>query len=309
MRASLEVFVLVLLIGCDARATAQDPQSGGGGGAPRSEARSREYESCAASMNCQEPLRCSDHVCRRAARSTIGDYQAAVGAAAGGRGEHDAAIAAYALALAQYQAEKLELPPDLDCAYGAALVAGRKKREHAELGARVLHRCVLAVPVGSALRAQALAQLAVLGESGLDPSALGPKLADRYLTKAPPKPSADKLTIAIAANPPTNAKSYPLVAAKLEDAALRPGFVACWEAYSAATKQEALAVALPLRLAYVQSEYDDDPPAWVTKLDATPGLAGADAEADACVRKVVEPALKGGKYVDNLRTKLTITIK
>lgn len=303
MRASL--VVLALLAACDARATAQDPQLGGGGG----EARSREYESCASSVNCQDPLRCSDGVCRRAARSTIGDYQAAAGAAARARGEHDAAIAAYGLALAQYQAEKLEVPPDLDCAYGAALAGGRKKREHAELGARVLHRCVLAVPQGSALREQALAQLVILGEVGLDPAALGPKLADRYLTKAPQKPALDKVTIAFAAIPPTSAKSYAVVAAKLEAAELRPGFLACWDAYTAATKKEGLAAALPLRVAYVRGEYEDDPATWVTKLEAAPGLDGADADADACLRKVVEPALKGTKFVDGFQTKLAITIK
>src|SRR5215467_14699051 len=148
-------------VGCDSRATASDPATG------RAEQKSKEYESCAASMQCQDELRCFDHACRRTARSTVGDYYAAAGALARTRGNLEAAIASYAQALGHYDAEKLALPPDVDCGYGAALAAARSNKEHAELGARVLHRCVLAAPVGSRLRDQALADLAALADVGL----------------------------------------------------------------------------------------------------------------------------------------------
>ena len=64
------------------------------------------------------------------------------------RASTEAAIDSYNRALGHYDSEKIGLPPDVDCAYGAALAAGKQKKEHAELAARVLHRCILAVPVG-----------------------------------------------------------------------------------------------------------------------------------------------------------------
>src|SRR6185436_2831751 len=185
MRALLGVCLVIpaaiLAAGCDSKATASDPAAG----AVKPEQKSREYESCGATLHCADNLRCFDQQCRRTARSAVGDYYAAAGAAARAKGEIEPAIAAYAQALGQYAAEKLEVPPDIDCAYGATLAAGRAKRENAELGARVLHRCVLAVPTGSSLRMQAMGSLALLGEAGLDPLTLGGgKLADTYLTKA-----------------------------------------------------------------------------------------------------------------------------
>lgn len=318
MRALLGVSLLVPVVsiaailaiaaaaaGCDAKATASDPQA-----AARPEERSREYESCGASLHCQDNLRCFDHVCRRAARSAVGDYHAAAGAAARAKGDPEAAILAYDQALKQYAAEKLEVPPEVDCAYGAALAAGRRKRESAELGARVLHRCVLAVPPGSPLRDQAMAQLATLAEVGLDPLALGgAKLADRYLTKAPQRPSTDKLTVSATASPATGSKSYALVSAALVDPGLKAPLVACWDAYSAAAKKDALAVTLPIKVSYIPSEYEDEPGRWRVKIDEASGLAGPEAAAEACVRGVVEPAITGLKFVDRFDTKVTITIR
>lgn len=294
--------------GCDSKATVTgpDPQAS----AVKPEQKSREYESCGATVDCADNLRCLEQTCRRTARSAVGDYWAAAGAAALARGEIDPAIAAYDQALGQYGAEKLEVPADVDCEYGAALAAGRAKRETAERAARVLHRCVLAVPPASALRARAMTSLAALAEVGLDPLLLGgAKLADRYLTKAPQRPSTDKLTVSISASPATSSKSYGVVSEKLVDPAAKPALIACWEAYSAAAKKDTLAVTLPIKVGYASSEYEDEDGAWYAKLGAASGLSGAEAEADACVRKVVEPALKGLKYSDSFDTKVTITIR
>src|SRR5260221_13337376 len=139
--------------GCDSRAKASDP------GGARAGDKSKEYESCGASLHCQDELRCFDHVCKRTARSTVGDYFAALGANQRMKGDFEAAIDSYNRALGHYDSEKISVPPDVDCAYGAALAAAKQKKEHAELGARVLHRCLLAVPVGSSLRDRALAEL------------------------------------------------------------------------------------------------------------------------------------------------------
>ncbi len=307
MRALLAVAVTTVCwaAGCDSRATASDPPG-------RAEQKSREYETCSASVACQDDLRCFDHMCRRTARSTVGDYYAAAGALARGRGDLAAAIAAYAQALGHYDAEKVALPPDVDCAYGTALAAARSSKEHAELGARVLHRCLLAVPVGSRLRDQALAELATLGDVGLDPVLLGAsKLADLYLTKGPVAPAADKLTVTVAPTPVPTGKTYALIPDKLGEPEVHAALVACWVAYNTATKKDTLGAVIGLKASYLASEYEDEPGTFVVKLDPAAGLAAGspEAAADACVRQVVEPAIKSLKISDAFATRLALTIK
>jgi len=298
-RLGICLISVLFAVACDTKATASDPQGGG----YRAEQKSREYESCSASMLCQDDLRCFDNVCRRTTRSNVGDYYAALGAAARTRGELDAAIDAYAQAIGQYEAEKVAggVPPDVDCAYGAALAAARAKKQHAELAARVLHRCVLSVPAGSALRDQALVQLATLAEAGLDPILLGAgKTADVYLTK-PAARRADKLAVSVTAAPQP-AKTFPTLQAALGTPEVRAGLVKCWEA----SKKDALAVTVPVKTGYVPSEYEDVPGAWVSKIEPLP--AGADP-AEACAREVVDPVVKALKLNERFETKLTVTLK
>lgn len=304
MRGAL-VLCLLAAAACDSRAKASDPSG------LRSDQKSKELESCGASADCAESLRCFEHVCRRTARSAVGDYFAALGAHLRAKGDIEGAIDAYNRALGHYDSEKIALPPDIDCAYGAALAAGKAKKEHAELAARVLHRCMLAVPVGSRLRDQALADAATLADAGVDPLMFGrTSLADVYLTRAPQKPSTDKLVVAVAANPLPTAKSYPLIPGKLAEPDMRSALVACWEAYNAASHKDALSVSIGVKSAYIPSEYEDEPGRYTTKLDPPIAMpAGADASADQCVRAAVEPALKGLALKDSFATKLTITIK
>jgi hypothetical protein len=306
MRALLAVALALALVGCDSRATASDPPAG------RAEQKSKEYETCSASVHCQDELRCFDHACRRIARSTVGDYYAAAGALARGKGDLEAAIAAYAQALGHYDAEKVALPPDVDCAYGATLAAARRNKEHAELGARVLHRCVLAVPVGSRLRDQALAELAVLAEVGLDPVLLGaPKLADLYLTRGPTRPATDKLTVTVTPSPAPAGKSYALIPDKLNEADLHTALVACWEAYNSASKKDALTVTIGVKASYISSEFEDEPGTFAVKLEPAVALPSGspEASADGCVRQILEPAIKSLKITDAFTTKLAISIK
>ncbi|MBE7453148.1 MAG: NAD-dependent epimerase/dehydratase family protein [Kofleriaceae bacterium] len=177
--AVLAVLAVLVLGACDSRATPVGGPSG-----PPPDRQSRELESCGTTSHCAEGLRCWAGACQREGRSTLGDYQAARGARLLGGGETDLAIAAYAEALAAYEADKLTVPPDVDCAYGQALTAARASKEKAELAARVLHRCLLAVPAAVPLRAQALAALAELDAAGLDPNQVArPQLADLYLTR------------------------------------------------------------------------------------------------------------------------------
>jgi hypothetical protein len=305
MKASIVIALLGFAAGCDSKATASDPQGAGAG----AEQKSKEYESCGASLHCRDELRCFDQMCRRTARSTVGDYFAAVGAAQRAKGDHEGAIAAYASALGHYDAEKLPLPPDVDCAYGGALAAGKASKDHAELGARVLHRCVLAAPVGSALRDRALVELATLGDAGLDPLLLGaPKTADLYLTKGPTKPATDKLTVAFTATP------QPKAMAKISDALgapdVRAALVACWDAYNSASKKDAMTVTIGVKSSYLAPEYEDEAGAFVLKLEPSLLAAGSpEGAADACVRQTLEATLKAAKVPEAFATKLGVTIK
>lgn len=305
-RIAFAVAVAAAITGCDSRAKASDSQSG------RAESKSKEYESCGASVYCQDDLRCFDNVCRRNARSTVGDYFAALGTHLRTKGELAGAIDAFNRALGHYDSEKIALPPDVDCAYGSTLAAARTKKEQAELAARVLHRCVLAVPAGSVLRDRALADLALLAEAGLDPLALGrTQLADVYLTRAPQKPASDKLQVSVTATPAVAKKTYGLIPDRLAQPDIRTALVACWENYNQATHKNALAVTVGVVSKYIPSEYDDEPGTYTTKIDPAIAMpAGPDASADQCVRAAVEPALKAVSGIrDTFTTKLTIAIK
>jgi hypothetical protein len=287
---------------CDSRAKASDPPRGG---------QSKELESCSTSSDCAEHLRCFENACQRTARSAVGDYFAALGAQLKAKGDIEGAIDAYNRALGHYDSEKIALPPDVDCAYGAALAAGKSSKAHAELAARVLHRCMLAVPVGSHLREQALADAATLADTGLDPLAFGrSSLADVYLTRAPQKPNTDKLQVAVTANPPPSGKTYHLIPDKLGEPDMKSALVACWDAYNAATHKVALAVSIGIKSAYIPSEYEDEAGTFSTKLDPAVTMPpGPEASADQCVRAAVEPALKSLALRDSFTTKLTITVK
>lgn len=300
MRTML-VFVLAFSA-CDSRAKASDPVE---------TTRSKEYESCGTSSHCADPLRCFDHVCRRvgAQRSTVGDYFAALGAAKRSIGDFEAAVDAYTRALGHYETEKLAPPAEVDCGYGSALAANKRKKEHAELAARVLHRCLNAV-AGGPMRDRALADLATLADVGLDPLALGsPKLADVYLTRGPGKPSTDKVAVTVAATPPP--KPFASINDKLGEADLKAALISCWEAYNGASKKDVLVVAIGVKVAFFQNPDYEDEGGYATKLDPPVAMAAGspDAAADACVRAIVEPALKDLKLHDAFTTRLAITIK
>jgi hypothetical protein len=299
MTVRIAIALLVLVAGCDSRAKAQDPTGG------RGEPKSKEYETCNSSVACADELRCFDHVCKRTSRSTVGDYFAALGAAARKRGDSEAAIDAYNRALGHYDTEKLALPPDVDCAYGAALADAMSNKEHAELGARVLHRCLLAVPVGSSLRDHALADLAKLSDAGLDPLALGrTALADVYLTRTPAAPSSDKLTVTITADPAAQSlKTFQAVSDKLGEAGPHGALVACWQAFNAATHKDTLTSSVGLKITYTPSEYEDESGTFGLKLDPA-------SPADQCVHDAVDAALKDFKGAkEAMQTKLTVAIK
>jgi hypothetical protein len=306
MRILAAIVPLALLAACDSRATTQAAPS-------RADLKSRELETCGATVDCQDGLRCFDQSCRRTDRSVLGDFQAAVGSRAEATGDLEAALTAYAEAIARYGSDKLATPVEIDCAYGRALIKGKANRERAELAARVLHRCLQATPVGAPLRAVTLAHLAELLELGLEPQHLAAKdAADVFLSKAPSVPSSAKLTVGVSAEPTPGGKSWPAVSARLGQSDLRPGLVRCWEAFYAATQTPQLAVRFGLKSRFITNpDYpDDDDGRWAVAIESASGLTGPEAAADSCVRAVLEPVLKKAEGVrDTFATRLTLTIQ
>jgi hypothetical protein len=295
MRALLGVAFLIAT-GCDSKAKSSDPAGGG-----KPEQKSKEYESCGATMHCQDDLRCFDNTCRRVNRSAIGDYNAALGNALRAKGDLEGAIAAYARAVGRYDADKLGVPPDIDCAYGETLAAARANLKHAEAAAKVLHRCVLTVPASSSLRFAAMAQLVTLAESGLDPQLLGgTKTADLYLTKGPAAPSTDKLTVTVTGTPAPTAKAWPQIQDKLA-VELKAAMIACWEKHN---KKDELTGSFTLKVGFATNPDYPEEGSWYTKVE--PAGTG---EGDACVRGAAEPALKALKVAEAFNSKLSITIK
>jgi hypothetical protein len=132
-----------------------------------------------------------------------------------------------------------------------------------------------------------------------------------FLSKAPAAPVADKLAVAVSAEPTPGGKSWPIVAARLAGADLRAPLVKCWEAHYAATRAAQLAVSLQVKTRRYtpDPDYPDETKFTVAAEDAS-GLSGPAAAADACVRATVEPVLKKAEgVVDSFQTKLTLTIQ
>lgn len=306
----LALFALVTSLAAAALAacdTPAQPAPAAAAGAGPSGRLSAEHESCGATTHCEGDLRCFAQVCQRPDRSVLGDYQAAVAARRREAGDLTGALDAYVEALKGYEADKLAVPADVDCAYGSALAAARADRERAELAARVLHRCVNSTPAASPLRAAALREIALLDEVGLDPAHVArPQAADLYLTRAPARPKSESLAVTVAAEPPPTAKGWPDVQAAIASA--RPALVACWEAQYAATKATTLAVTMPMRAKYkVDPLYPDDGGKWVTGIDGKPEAAAG--EADRCVQTAVTAAIKGVKPNGEWAANVTVTVK
>jgi hypothetical protein len=315
MPTDLRALVLIVVAGtgvalaaCDTQATASDPR----GGAPRGDQLSREHESCAASVHCAPGLRCLEQICQRTDRSVLGDYAAALGQLARSRGETDAAIALYAEAIGRYEADALAVPADIDCAYGDVLTTAKVNKERAELAARVLHRCLVAAPAAGPLRTRALADLAELFETGLDPIHLARTApADLYLTRTAQRPDPAALKVTASAEPAPTGKTFPNLLARFGEADLRAPLVACWDAYYAATRKSGLAVQVPLRGKLVASQYDDEPDRLTVTVEGAPPTGSTpEATAALCVRAAVEPALKDLKTVrEPFTTTLTVRVQ
>jgi hypothetical protein len=305
MRHAL-LLLVVLFAGCDSKAKASDPG--------RSDGKSKEYETCGTTAHCDGDLRCFDGACRRTARSTVGDYFVAVGADQTRAGHAGEAAIALQQAVGHYESEKIALPPDVDCAYGAALAHDPASKDHFELAARVLHRCILALPPGTSIRDKALTALAGLRDAGLNPLSLGgAKLADVYMNgvSSAPAPAAP-MGVTITAAPQPTAKSFSVVMDALQTPDVKSGLVACAQTYLANSKKDALVGVVSVKASYIASQYDDEEGRFAIAVEppAVMPAGTPEASADACVHSVADPAIKGVSGVrDNFATKLTITVK
>lgn len=251
---------------------------------------SEEYETCSATVHCKGDLRCVDGVCRSSVTSPLGDYYAAVGERELSRENVEAAVAAYTRAVNQYKVEELPIPTDLFCAQGHALTMDRDNQENAELGARVLHRCIRDLPARSRWRNQALADLAILGDVGLDPMLLGAKDdADRYLTKAPKAPSIDKVDVQVQSNVSSSASSYTGFVQKLQSDEVRDALLPCWKAYNDSTKEKTISVTLPFKYYFYQGYYADQDRYKLDIKSEAPAPTTPQAIAEACVHGVIAP--------------------
>jgi hypothetical protein len=270
-----------MVAACDTRAQPAAAQGGGAGPVMDPERVSKELESCSRTDDCTPGLRCFDTVCRRTDRDVQADYLAARAANRRSTGDLTHALADFAEAVSMYDGKS---PVDIDCAYGDALVEARADKEKAELGARVLHRCVNAAPAGSPLREAALQKIALLDELGFDPVHLDKTdPADVYLSKAAPVVAKGPSGVDIKADPAPTGKTWTATADAL--AAAKPTMLAC-------AKKPPVSVNVPLETQRHQ-EYDDEPPYFTVRIDPKAPAPGSDAEG--CIRDAVTAAVKGVK--------------
>jgi hypothetical protein len=290
-RSSIVVLLLLLPLGCDPSARSESRVVG----AVAVDHRSREHETCARSADCAEPLRCFDGTCRRVEGSVVGDLHAAVGDRRMAEGDPAAAAEAFGQAVARYEADKIEVPPDLLCAQGRAMARERGvPMRRYELAARLLHRCLLGAPAGSSLRDRALAELAGLLEHGLDPAHLarsGP--ADAYLTRQPDAPDQDQLAITVAVQSRSRASTFKRFVKYLEDSPeVRAALLDCWKGNFQQTRSERMELTLPFRYGYTLDQHEDFSHSWIKVADAATPADESAAEAAACARARLDPLVE-----------------
>ncbi len=309
MMTRMRLVALCLALG------ACDPQvkqaSGGVQGASMAPANpSHEAETCAATPDCQAPLRCVDGACRSATTSRLGQYYWTAGELAAKKSDWVHASESFQQAMGQFEAEKIPTPPDLLCSYGAALRRKPNDPKASEQAARLLHRCVLATAPGAPAYRTAMEDLVELEAVGLDPSLLARDTpADTYLVRPSKKLTADHPTLEIVQSSPSTDAGYAafIEAAKAQETA----YDKCYETWFASTQKPTMAVELKLKHRVV---IGDDDLVVGAKLDVTaPSLTGAEAAASACVRAALDATVadfgKPGKSSGNWDGAITITLK
>lgn len=248
-----------------------------------------ELQSCSDASQCQTGLQCVGGQCVLEAASAVGDYHAAAGRAALAEGDVEGAIERFSRAVSQYEADELTPPAWLYCEQGRALVAGRDNPERAEIGARVLHRCLLRTPPGSEERRRALDSLARLDALGLEPLALSrTEPADAYLTRTPEQRRPDEVEVEVEGDD-TRAQSFRNLISHLEDEDLGDAFTPCWDAYFEETGEVELVLDVPFSYDYQLGPTEGSDRAVVSIPSGEGPSRGPEAEAYDCVVDVLEP--------------------
>lgn len=281
------LFAIILLVaaGCDPSAKASGDGSGLG-----DERRSQLGETCGTSLHCASGLRCLDQKCRAGKASTIGEFYAAAGATAMARNDLAGAIEAYTQAVNQFEADKISPPAELLCALGGVLAEDRNDRTNGERSARMLHKCLLGAPTGSALRREAMHHLSLLLEVGLDPLLLArSEPADAYLTKQAAAPPLEKLSVtATAQGRAPGSRTYKKWIEHLGTPAVKAALAPCWEGYFKQTREPRLTVQLSFRYSYRLDGYDDFDRSTLVIADVAPG-SDAISKAHTCARTALAP--------------------
>jgi hypothetical protein len=258
------------------------------GAAPASDLRSRELETCSRSADCAAELRCFDGACRPGKAPVAAELQSAVGDRALAAGKPRDAAAAYALAVGEFEKEKLAVPVELLCNHARALVADLGDR--GEQAARTLHRCLLGAPVGSQVRRRAMTDVAALVELGLDPAVMGrAEPADSYPFKAPPAPAADALAVVVAVQSRSRAGSLKRFQRALETRPeVKAALASCWKPYWEATHKAEMKVTIAYRYGFDLDALGDLDHTWIRAADAEAPADPAEAEATRCTRAALE---------------------
>lgn len=280
------------------------------GAATPGDLRSRALETCSRSADCAAELRCFDGVCRASAAPVLAEIQTAVGDRRLAAGKPREAAEAYASAVAQFDKEKLAPPADLLCNQGRAMVA--ELGDRGEQAARVLHRCLIAAPVGSELRRRAMGDVAALVDLGLDPALMARKeLAESYALVPPPAPPSDALAVKVAVQSRSRAGSLKRFQRMLENRPeVKAALASCWKPHWEATHSSEMTVTIAYRYGFDLDASEDLDHTWIRAAEAEPPADPAEAEATRCVRAALDPlaSAEGRKMGEEARWDAAVTL-
>ncbi|MCP4444533.1 MAG: hypothetical protein GY811_04205 [Myxococcales bacterium] len=252
---------------------------------------STEFESCASTADCVGNLRCLNAQCASKVRSRLGDFHAARGRKALAEGDLSGVATAYNEAITTYEKESLSPPLELLCEQGMALAKAREDEKLAEAAARILHKCVLAVPPSSTIAMAAMDSLATLGEVGLDGELLArSEPADLYLTGESSGPDMSKLRVQVSSDGKSTKSSFNGFVEALRSDENKARFQACWQESWKQHKAEMLDVSVEVSYRFHWDPDDESRDRAEIKVSEMPGLSGSAKEASECVQAAASEA-------------------
>jgi hypothetical protein len=184
--------------------------------------------------------------------------------------------------------------------------------EHAELAARVLHRCVLGAPAGSDVYRRAMADLALLDNLGLEPLTLARKEpADAYLTRKRKRPPTDNLVVKVDGKARTHSRTYKNWLKKLESDDVRSALVPCWTTYWRKAHKKTLELTVPFHYHFRLDKWDDFDRSLLDIQDKGAPSGEALGAAYSCVTEALAPIAdeySKKSYEGTWNAEITLTI-